>query len=215
MFSPVVAKFGGTSLAGGGQFKKVQSIVTSGNNRHCIVVSAPGKRFEEDQKVTDLLGEVHRLKTRKEGYEGLLNRIRHRYGDICTDLGLPKSFDREVDGVCKEINTSTHRDFILSRGEYINALIMAAALGYTLVDAMEVIFFREDGSLDGERTGEAIGQRLSGEENVIVPGFYGADFRGEAKTFARGGSDITGALLARGIGARLYENWTDVSGVMT
>jgi len=215
MFSPVVAKFGGTSLAEGNQFQKVQSIVSSGKNRSCIVVSAPGKRFEGDQKVTDLLGEIHRLKESGECHDGLLSLIRKRYEEICSRLKLSTDFCKEIQSVCREINASSHRDFILSRGEYLNALIMAKSLGYTMVDAKDVVFFQENGELDERKTHEAIGKRLKRQEKVIVPGFYGSDSRGGVKTFARGGSDISGALIAKGIGAGLYENWTDVSGVMT
>ncbi len=196
MFSPVVAKFGGTSLAKGSQFQKVQSIVSLKKSRSCIVVSAPGKRFEGDKKVTDLLGEIHRLKQSGEVHEGLLSEIQNRFEEIHCHLNLSG-------------------DFILSRGEYLNALIMSKSLGYTLVDAKDVIFFNDDGSLDEKKTHEAIGKHILKEKKVIVPGFYGSDPRGSIKTFARGGSDITGALIAKCVGAALYENWTDVSGVMT
>lgn len=215
MFSPVVSKFGGTSLSEGGQFHKVKSIISSGKRRNCIVVSAPGKRFKGDLKVTDLLGEIHRLKESGESYERLLSQIQNRYREIFCHLKISKDFGSEIHNVCREINNSSDRDFILSRGEYLNALIMAKSLGYVLVDAKDLIFFEESGVLDQKKTDQAIRTRLSKEERVIVPGFYGSDFRGGVKTFARGGSDITGALVARGIGAGLYENWTDVSGVMT
>ncbi len=215
MFSPVVAKFGGTSLAEGNQFRKVQSIVSLENSRSCIVVSAPGKRFEGDTKITDLLGEIHRLKREGEGHEGLLIEIHKRYEEIHCHLNLSNDLRSEIHGVCKEIDLSSHRDFILSRGEYLNALIMAKSLGYTLVDAKDIIFFKDNGELDDHKTHKAIGKRLSKEEKVIIPGFYGADSRGSVKTFARGGSDITGALIAKGVSAACYENWTDVSGVMT
>jgi len=215
MFSPVVSKFGGTSLSDGGQFQKVKSIVSSGKKRNCIVVSAPGKRYKEDVKITDLLNEIHRLKESDESYEGLLSQIETRFQEIFCHLKITKDFGSEIHSVFKEIHNSSDRDFILSRGEYVNALIMAKSLGYTLVDAKDIIFFKENGMLDEKRTDRAIHNRLSRLEKVIVPGFYGSNSRGGVKTFARGGSDITGALISRGIGAALYENWTDVSGVMT
>lgn len=215
MFSPVIAKFGGTSLSEGRQFHKVQSIISSGVNRKCIVVSAPGKRFNGDRKVTDLLSEIHRLKMAGEGYENLLSLIQERFKEISCHLNLPADFDREIHSVFKEINNASDRDFILSRGEYVNARIMAKSLGYTMVDATRLIFFDEKGNLDQNKTDAGIQKRLLTEEKVIVPGFYGSDIRGGVKTFARGGSDITGAIISRGINAKLYENWTDVSGVMT
>ena len=215
MFSPMVSKFGGTSLSEGGQFNKVKSIVSSGKNRSCIVVSAPGKRFKGDLKVTDLLSEIHRLKESGESYERLLSQIQNRYQEIFCQLKISKDIGSEIHNVFKEIYNSSDRDFILSRGEYLNALIMAKSLGYILVDAKDIIFFKENGILDEKRTDQAIKSRLSSKEKVIVPGFYGSNSCGGVKTFARGGSDITGALIARGIGADVYENWTDVSGVMT
>lgn len=215
MFSSVVSKFGGTSLSEGGQFHKVKSIVSSGKRRNCIVVSAPGKRFKGDRKVTDLLSEIHRLKESGESYEKLLFQIQNRYQEIFCHLQISKDISGEIHKVCKEINNSSDRDFILSRGEYLNALIMAKSLGYILVDAKDIIFFKENGILDQKKTDQAIRKRFSKEEKVIVPGFYGSNSQGGIKTFARGGSDITGALIAKGIGAALYENWTDVSGVMT
>lgn len=215
MFSPVVAKFGGTSLAQGSQFQKVQSIISLEKKRTCIVVSAPGKRFEGDKKVTDLLGEIYKLKQFNEPHEGLLNEIQSRYEEILDCLKLSMDLKKKIFTVYKEINNSIHKDFILSRGEYLNALIMAESLNYHFVDAKDVIFFNSDGSLDDKKTYRSISKSILKKKKVIIPGFYGSNSQGGIRTFARGGSDITGAIIAKGVGAVLYENWTDVSGVMT
>lgn len=228
-----VAKFGGTSLSSAQQFSKVKDIVSSAADSRIIVVSAPGKRFEEDNKVTDLLIEFHRLQNilldddlvaamSEEEYEdyvfqrdSVFQVVANRYHEIASDLFLDFHVKQTIDEVMAGMLDDTDRDEILSRGEYINALLMSQYLGYTFVDAKDLIFFNEEGELDKLKTYEAIQAKLGNLTKAVVPGFYGSDAQGKIKTFARGGSDITGSILAGALNAEVYENWTDVDGIMT
>lgn len=229
----VVAKFGGSSLSDAKQFNKVKDIILSQPDRNHIVVSAPGKRYEGDLKVTDVLSYIYKIKTlrdklkeeikelqRKEvtltkEHHQLISQIEERFEEICNDLEVVGKSKKEIKNICKKIEESSDRDFIVSRGEYLNALIMSDYLGYDFIDAADLIFFDECGNLDESKTYFEIKRRISKDDKVVVPGFYGSNNKGEIKTFERGGSDITGSIIARGIDADLYENWTDVTGVMT
>ncbi len=229
----VVAKFGGSSLSDAKQFNKVKDIILSQSDRNHIVVSAPGKRYEGDVKVTDMLNYVYKLKVTKEQIreeikqlqkrevvitkekQQLISQIEERFEEICDDLEVSGKPKREIKQVCKQIDDSKEKDFIVSRGEYLNALIMADYLGYDFIDAADLIFFDQEGLLDEQKTYHEIKKRISKDDKIVVPGFYGSNCRGEIKTFERGGSDITGSIIAKGINADLYENWTDVTGVMT
>lgn len=229
----VVAKFGGSSLSDAKQFNKVKDIILSKSDRNHIVVSAPGKRYEGDVKVTDMLNYVYKLKMTKEQIreeikqlqkreviitkekQQLISQIEERFEEICDDLEVSGKPKREIKQVCKQIDDSKEKDFIVSRGEYLNALIMADYLGYDFIDAADLIFFDEYGCLDEHKTYHEIKKRIAKDYKIVVPGFYGSNHRGEIKTFERGGSDITGSIIAKGIDADLYENWTDVTGVMT
>ena len=229
----VVAKFGGTSLADASQFNKVKDIILSQEDRSYIVVSAPGKRYDGDVKVTDMLGYAHNIQSVKETVkeqirelqkkefsltkekEQVIHQIEDRFEEICEDLGVSGKPKREIKSVAEQLRASKDRDFMISRGEYLSAVIMADYLGYDFIDSADLIFFDEDGKLDEEKTYSEIRRKISPEDKVVIPGFYGSGHRGEIKTFERGGSDITGSIIANGISADMYENWTDVSGVMT
>lgn len=228
----VVSKFGGSSLSDSVQFNKVKSIVMAEKERSHIVVSAPGKRSPEDQKITDILNSCYELQLKKKNleYEELriknekmklenkldstIYMVENRFEELCEELNLRDEIRKELARVKVEIKASVDRDFILSRGEYLNAIIMAEYLGYEFIDAKELIYFDENGDINEQKTYESIHERVKSKK-VVIPGFYGIDYKGNIKTFERGGSDITGSILARGIGADLYENWSDVSGVMT
>lgn len=231
--SKVVAKFGGSSLADAKQFSKAKDIITAGTGRSHIVVSAPGKRNGEDEKITDILDRCHKLQQEKGEIAKIKEEIRHReeialeqldktihlmeerFEEICHSLSITGNAKAEIRKIKEEIQGSQDRDYILSRGEYLNAMIMAEYLGYEFIDAKDIIFFREDGSLMEEETDRAIKRLVDKDKKVVIPGFYGIDERGKIRTFQRGGSDITGSLLAKALGAQVYENWTDVNGVMT
>ena len=203
------AKFGGTSLADASQFRKVIGIINADPERRYVIPSAPGKRHKEDVKVTDMLLALHAVKDSGEA-KALLAAIEERYMEIARDLGL----NLDLSGHFAEIEKRRTResvDYCASRGEFLSGIILAAALGYDFVDPAECIFFGENG-YDDERTYAAMKERLGRHERAVIPGFYGADRQGRIRTFSRGGSDITGAIVARASGASVYENWTDVSG---
>jgi aspartate kinase len=209
-----VAKFGGTSVADAGQLLKVQAIVRLDADRRVVVVSAPGKRNSQDAKITDLLYQCHDCVRGGAGFDTVFQTVANRYREIVRDLGVSVDIEKDLIAVREGILASPTADFAASRGEYLNARITAAMLGSEFVDAAEIIRFGGDGKLLGKETDDAVAKRLLGGRPVVVPGFYGAMPDGSIKTFSRGGSDITGALLARGIRAEVYENWTDVSGVL-
>ena len=210
-----VVKFGGSSLSDAEQFKKVIRIIRDDPARTYVVVSAPGKRFSGDRKVTDLLYHCYDLAEREENYSMALREIRDRYDQIVKGLSLEGfTLDEDFRDIEEHLKTKPDRDYIASRGEYLNGRIMAEALGYPFVDPKEIIFFTEDGMLDAARTRKATSDRLRSTGSAVVPGFYGLSAEGKIKTFTRGGSDITGSILAGAVGADIYENWTDVSGFM-
>ncbi|SNR94756.1 aspartate kinase [Anaerovirgula multivorans] len=209
-----VAKFGGTSLADAGQFLKVKSIITSDGTRRYVVPSAPGKRHKEDAKITDLLYLCHTQLQHKVNFYDTFNIISERYLEIIRELGLSLDLEPYLFNIKEEIEAGASLDFIASRGEYLNGIILAELLGYEFIDAKEIIFFNEDHSLNLELTDEKMKEYLSRKVKAVIPGFYGALPNGEIKIFSRGGSDITGALVARSVEAKVYENWTDVSGLL-
>ncbi len=209
-----VAKFGGTSLADAAQFKKVKSIIDLDQDRRFIVNSAPGKRFSDDIKVTDMLYQWKQNLNDKQLFEESMEKVSQRFQDIIDQLGV----DLDLKPILKEIGdnilngASDH--YAASRGEYLNGRIMAAYLGYDFIDPADIIVFNADKKLNEEKTYQLATARLKKSEKAVVPGFYGADESGEIVTFSRGGSDITGAIVAKALQADIYENWTDVSGML-
>lgn len=194
--------------------RQVKNIIESDPARKYVVVSAPGKRFKEDIKITDMLyrcyNEVVEFGTCKKSFDV----IRERFVEIVKDLGLSLDINSVLDKTEKEIDQNKSADFAASRGEYLSAIVVADFLGYEFIDAAEMIRFDSHGKLNEDYTDDKVSNRLSKVEKAVVPGFYGKNFQGEVKTFSRGGSDITGSILARGVRADLYENWTDVSGFL-
>ena len=204
-----VSKFGGSSLSDAQQFKKVKDIVQNDASRNLIVVSAPGKRHEKDAKVTDLLAKYFLNKDKE-----ILKTIQKRYKDIVYELDLDASFHLLIKETITSIQFAKNVAYVLSRGEFLSAKILAAYLDYRFIDAAELVFFDEKGELDRLKTEAQIKARISPEDKVVVPGFYGLSFEGEIKTFKCGGSDITGSIFASVLQFDVYENWTDVDGLM-
>ncbi|MBO7196894.1 MAG: aspartate kinase [Clostridia bacterium] len=209
-----VLKFGGSSLADANHFRQVAEIVKSDPTRHYVVASAPGKRQGNDTKVTDLLYKCYALAANEEDVTKVFDEIKQRYNDIINDLGIDLDLTPKFDRIREALLHNTGRDYIASRGEYLNAMILAKYLGFQFIDAKKVIFFNEDGSFNSEKTNEVLREALSEHEYAVIPGFYGSMPNGTIKTFSRGGSDVTGSIVARAASATLYENWTDVSGFM-
>ena len=209
-----VVKFGGSSLASAEQFKKVGAIIRADKERKFVVPSASGKRSSDDTKVTDMLYACYELAEQGKDFAGQMQAIKDRYQEIIDGLGLKISLDKEFKGIEKNFKEKAGSDYAASRGEYLNGIIMAQYLGYEFVDAASVIRFKADGEHDAELTNQLLKDRLAGVEAAVIPGFYGAYEDGKVKTFSRGGSDITGSIVARAIKANVYENWTDVSGVL-
>lgn len=210
-----VVKFGGSSLADAKQFMKVKSIITADVARRFCVPSAPGKRFSGDTKVTDMLYGCYSLAKEDKDFTKELEAIKERYNEIISGLGLDTCLDGEFEKIAENFKAKAGDDYAASRGEYLNGIIMADYLGYTFVDPADYIFFDDNGVFLSEETNEALSAYLSTLETAVIPGFYGS-FKsgGKVKTFSRGGSDITGSVVARAINADTYENWTDVSGVL-
>jgi len=213
MDSIVVAKFGGSSLADAGQFQKVLSIVRSDERRRFVVVSAPGKSNRYKTKVTDELIALKLHQYEQNQQVGLASKIRCRYSDIVRELGCSVDFGDDMHFLGRP--TAYSEDYVKSRGEYLNAKIFAVLSGYAFIDAANVIKFGHDGKLDMNACREARDMLLSIEGGCVIPGYYGAMPNGDIKTFSRGGSDLTGSIIAAILGAELYENWTDVSGFYT
>lgn len=209
-----VVKFGGSSLADAAQFKKVGQIIREDKSRRYVIPSAPGKRFSDDVKVTDMLYQCYGAAVREKKFTELLKKIELRYQEIIEELGLTLSLEKEFEIIRQDFGKKAGREYAASRGEYLNGIIMANYLGYTFIDAAEVIAFDEEGVFLSEKTNELLAARLDGVEQAVIPGFYGAKPDGSIQTFSRGGSDITGSLVAKAIQADVYENWTDVSGFL-
>lgn len=214
MRQDIVAKFGGSSLATGEQFNKVKNIINQDANRKYIVVSAPGKRNKKDFKITDILYLCHDHISHGIDFDDVFKLIVDRYTGLKKDLNLDIDIDKYLTEIRSAIESGASRDYIASRGEYLNALILADYLKCDFVDAGDIIKFKKHGTLDYEATDRLIYETLKDKKRVVIPGFYGSLPNGEIKTFSRGGSDVTGSLVARAVRAKLYENWTDVSGFM-
>lgn len=209
-----VTKFGGSSLASAEQILKMKKIVEADEARKFVVPSAPGKRFKDDVKVTDLLYSLHDAASHFEETEEIYRQIVRRYTDIRDELGLSIKIEDYLEKVYEDIKTGANEDYAASRGEYLNGLLIADLLGYDFIDAADVIFFDENGGYDAKKTLSILPGALKLHERAVVPGFYGSLPNGKIRTFSRGGSDITGSIVARAANADLYENWTDVSGFM-
>lgn len=209
-----VVKFGGSSLASARQFKKVGEIIRADKSRRYVVPSAPGKRNDKDEKVTDLLYECYDAAAAGASYKKILEKIKKRYEDIIDGLDLNLNLDHEFARIEENFQAKAGRDYAASRGEYLNGILMAQYLGYEFVDAAEVVFFDDSGVFDAEATDRELSERLEHIERAVIPGFYGAKPDGTVKTFSRGGSDVTGSIVAKAIHADMYENWTDVSGFL-
>ena len=210
-----VVKFGGSSVAKGEAFERVKKIVDSDPSRAVVVVSAPGKRYSGDTKVTDLLYVLQAHIKYNAPYEEVLEKVKERYEDIKKYCGLKIDLDYEFNEIRSKLNKKTGVDYIVSRGEYLSAKLMAEYLGYEFIDSATCLFFDYNGKVKLKETYEAIAEAVSKNKKVVISGFYGSDPSGEVKTFSRGGSDITGSIAAAAIGAESYENWTDVSGIMS
>ena len=208
----IVTKFGGSSLADAGQFEKVKAILEMDHERKYVVPSAPGRRGPGDDKVTDLLYACHKEAQAGRSFRHLLERIRARYDEIAKDLSLDTDLDQEFQTIEENLSHGASRDYAASRGEYLNGKLLAAYLNLPFVDAAEVVRFDENGRLLEEETNQIMGERLRNMARAVMPGFYGADEKGNIHTFSRGGSDVSGALVARAVNADIYENWTDVTG---
>ncbi|NMM63562.1 aspartate kinase [Clostridium sp. P21] len=210
----VVAKFGGSSLADSEQFKKVKNIVLNDDKRIYVIPSAPGKRFKKDYKITDLLYLCHAHAQNSISFEDVFKLIEERYVTLAGELEVNIDIKKHLDEIKGKIGQGASADYTASRGEYLNGLILADYLGYEFVDAAEVIHFKKHRTLDLEATEKAFKERMANIERAVIPGFYGAMPDGNIKTFTRGGSDVTGAIISRCAHAKLYENWTDVSGFL-
>lgn len=209
-----IVKFGGSSLASAEQFMKVGKIIHADKARRYVVPSAPGKRNSADTKVTDMLYGTYALAENDEDFSKELAFIKARYQEIINGLKLTLSLDKEFEKIAENFKKKAGDNYAASRGEYLNGIIMANYLGYEFVDAAEVIAFDEDGNFLAEKTNDVLKERLQNVERAVIPGFYGAMPDGTVKTFSRGGSDVTGSIVARAVKADVYENWTDVSGFM-
>jgi len=210
-----VLKFGGSSLASGETFEKVKRIVEADSSRAIVIVSAPGKRHSKDMKVTDLLYLCQAHIKYNANFDHLFEEIKGRYQAIYDYCGLKQDLNSEFDAIRERLNKKTSVDYIVSRGEYLNAKLMAEYLGYTFVDSTEWLYFNFNGKVDFEKSYAALSAIIEKTNKVVIPGFYGVTPDGAVKTFSRGGSDITGAIAAAAVNADMYENWTDVSGIMT
>ncbi len=209
-----VAKFGGTSMANASCIEKVKNVVFSDNDIHYVVVSAPGKREKTDTKITDLLYKCNDSIKYGQSVKEAFKPVADRFYTIIEELGIEFDITGEINTIRKNISEGASLDYIVSRGEYLSAKITAAYFGWDFIDAVELIKFDEDGIFDAELTNKITAKKLKEVKNAVIPGFYGVLPCGEVKTFSRGGSDISGAIVARAVNADIYENWTDVDGFM-
>ena len=209
-----VVKFGGSSLASAEQFQKVGDIIRAEESRRYVVPSAPGKRFSADTKVTDMLYQCYATAEEGKDFSAQLDAIKARYQEIIDGLSLDLTLDKEFEIIKENFAKKAGSDYAASRGEYLNGIIMANYLGYEFIDAADVICFDEEGRFDDVKTNDVLSAKLDETERAVIPGFYGAMPDGTIKTFSRGGSDLTGSIVAKAAKVDLYENWTDVSGFM-
>ena len=210
----IVTKFGGSSLADSGQFRKVREILSLDPARLYVVPSAPGRRFDGDDKITDLLYRCHRMQAAGEDWQETFDLIAARYMDIAEELELKVNLREELEKIREQIAAGASADYCASRGEYLNGMLLADFLGWRFMDAAKVVFFNAEGVFDSEKTNVVMMALLADGLPSVVPGFYGVKPDGSIHTFSRGGSDITGAIVARAVKADTYENWTDVSGFL-
>ena len=209
-----VAKFGGSSVADALQIGKIKKIIENDPDIHYVVVSAPGKRFSDDSKVTDLLYLCKAHIEHNLPYQQIFQVICDRFMAVEVNLGVNVGLKEEFEEIRKNLEAGASADYIASRGEHLNAMLIAAYLGFDFVDSSRIVRFDEKGRFMEDLTNKEIAEELKHHERAVIPGFYGAKVDGTIKTFSRGGSDITGALVARAVGADVYENWTDVSGFL-
>ena len=207
----IVSKFGGTALSSSELVKKTINLINADPNRKYIVVSSPGKRNKNDVRVTDLLYVCHSRYNKKENFTDALNEIKARYTEIISGLGIDFDIEAEINNIKQKLFTGKSKDFIASRGEYIMAKILAKCLNREFIDAAELIFFNRDESIDEAKTYEAAAKRLEGVESAVIPGFYGTIASTEIHTFPRGGGDVSGAIIARAVGADLCEKWSETT----
>ena len=209
-----VAKFGGSSVADGIQMAKLKDIISRDDDIRYVVVSAPGKRFSQDSKLTDLLYATKVHIENNLPYDQLFQAIKDRFNAINLHLQTGLDLEEDYRKIISKLESGASKDYIASRGEYLNAKLVAAYLGYDFVEVKDLIKFDERGELLSEETNESLKEELTKHERAVIPGFYGSTPDGKVRTFSRGGSDITGSLVARAIDAEMYENWTDVSGFL-
>jgi len=209
-----VLKFGGSSLADAEHFRAVAEIVKSDPERRYVVASAPGKRDSSDTKVTDMLYQCYEIAANEGDFSELFEAIKDRYNSIIAGLGIDLDLSEVYDKIKHSFSHNAGRDYVASRGEYLNAMILAKYLDYPFIDAKKCIFFNDDGNFDAEKTNDVLTSYLVKKPKAVIPGFYGSMPNGTIKTFSRGGSDITGSIVARAASAAIYENWTDVSGFL-
>lgn len=210
-----VVKFGGSSLADAKQFKKVAEIILDDPTRRFVVASAPGKRYVEDIKVTDMLYKCYEMASEGQDFDEQFQMIKDRYNNIIMDLGIEDfSLEEDFEIIKGAFSHMAGRDYAASRGEFLNSKVLAKYLGFEFIDAAKYIFFDDMGQFDWDKTAKKLIPKLAATEKAVVPGFYGSMPNGTIKTFSRGGSDVTGSIIARAAEAKLYENWTDVSGCL-
>ncbi|MDF2904996.1 MAG: lysC [Herbinix sp.] len=209
-----VVKFGGSSLADANQFKKVADIIRADKSRRFVVASAPGKRFDQDIKITDMLYNCYEKASTGEDFESEFAAIEERYNGIIHDLSLDISLEEEFTFIKAAFAHSAGRDYAASRGEYLNSMLLAKYLDFPFLDTVGLLYFNESGEFDLDRTISKLGPKLAKLEYAVIPGFYGSMPNDTIKTFSRGGSDVTGSIVARAVNAEIYENWTDVSGFL-
>ena len=210
-----VVKFGGSSVANAQQFKKVKNIVSSDDARRFVVVSASGRENKEDNKITDLLYLCHAHIKYNINCDNIYSMIEEKFLRIAKELGLRYNIKKELDLLRSQLDKNIDLDYLVSRGEYLTGLLMAEYLGYEFVDAKDVIFFNYDGSVDYKKIKAAIDTILKDQDHLVIPGFYGSLPNGSLKIMSRGGGDVSGSIIANVIDADIYENWTDVSGILT
>lgn len=210
----IVCKFGGSSMADSVQFEKVKNIVFANPERKVVVVSAIGKKKSDESKITDLLYLLHAHIKYKVNYNSIFKQIKDRYFAVKNDLGLSLDLDQEFKNIEATFKNDLHLDYIVSRGEYLAAKLMADYMKAKFIDAADVIRFNYDGTVNYEETGRLLKEALPADGKAVIPGFYGSYENGEIHLFSRGGSDITGSIVAKCISAQIYENWTDVSGIL-
>ncbi len=209
-----VVKFGGSSLADANQFKKVADIIRADKTRRFVIASAPGKRYDKDIKITDMLYSCYDKASKGENFEKEFSAIEERYNSIIQDLSLDISLEEEFNFIKAAFAHSAGRDYAASRGEYLNSLLLAKYLDFPFLDTVGLLYFNESGEFDLDRTISKLEPKLAQMENAVIPGFYGSMPNDTIKTFSRGGSDVTGSIVARAVNAEIYENWTDVSGFL-